>query len=65
MNAASEAMIAIKMQLALILLDTITASVNRVSLETGEIVQVKFYFFTFVQGQPGEPPTSPLACFHL
>ena len=41
MNAAAAAMIAIKMQLALILLDTMIASVNRVSLETGEIVQVK------------------------
>ena len=41
MNAAAAAMIAIKMQLALIPLDTMIASVNRVSLETGEIVQVK------------------------
>ena len=41
MNAAAAAMIAIKMQLALILLDTMIASVNRVSLETAEIVQVK------------------------
>ena len=41
MNAAAAAMIAIKMQLALILLGTMIASVNRVSLETGEIVQVK------------------------
>ena len=41
MNAAAAAMIAIKMQLALIPLDTMIASVSRVSLETGEIVQVK------------------------
>ena len=41
MNAAAAAMIAIKVQLALIPLDTMIASVNRVSLETGEIVQVK------------------------
>ena len=41
MNAAAAAMIAIKMQLALIPLDTMIASVSWVSLETGEIVQVK------------------------
>ena len=41
MNAAAAAMIFIKMQLALIPLDTMTASVNRVLLETGEIVHVK------------------------
>ena len=41
MNAAAAAMIAIKVQLALIPLDTMIASVNRVSLETGKIVQVR------------------------
>ena len=59
MNAAAAAMIAIKMQLALIPLDTMIASVSRVSLETGEIVQVKLYFFSFCQTTTEEVPPSP------
>ena len=63
MNAAAAAMIAIKMQLALIPLDTMIASVNRVSLEAGEIVQVKFYLLHFSddnQWRPPPPPPPPL-----
>ena len=63
MNAAAAAMIAIKMQLVLIPLDTMIASVNRVSLETGEIVQVKLEFFLHLsndnRGSPTLPPPPP------
>ena len=62
MNAAAAAMIAIKMQLALIPLDTMIASVNRVSVETGEIVQVKlqFLFHLSNDNRRGPPPPSTL-----
>ena len=60
MNAAAAAMIAMKMQLELIPLDTMIASVKRVSLETGEIVQVKLYLFLHLsndnRGSPHLPP---------
>ena len=67
MNAAAAAMIAIKMQLALIPLDTMIASVNRVSLETGEIVQVKlqFLFHLSNENRRGPPPPTLPTSFIL